>query len=67
MDSSANGQWDGIGMLPGSCWAHHELGWGGWWFRDPVENMSFMPWLIHQKDFYGNSGISIQVFYQMKQ
>ncbi|KAJ0699974.1 putative cytochrome c assembly protein [Helianthus annuus] len=32
-----------IGILPGSWWAHHELGRGGWWFRDPVENSSFMP------------------------
>ncbi|KAE9604150.1 putative cytochrome c assembly protein [Lupinus albus] len=31
--------------MPGSWWAHHELGWGGWWFRDPVENASFMPWV----------------------
>ncbi|KAI3933165.1 hypothetical protein MKW92_000712 [Papaver armeniacum] len=30
-------------ILPRSCSAHHELGWGGWWFRDPVENASFMP------------------------
>ncbi|MEL6424935.1 MAG: heme lyase CcmF/NrfE family subunit [Pseudomonadota bacterium] len=34
----------GIGM--GSWWAYYELGWGGWWFWDPVENASFMPWLI---------------------
>ena len=27
-------------------WAYYELGWGGWWFWDPVENASFMPWLI---------------------
>nr|AUD39211.1 cytochrome c maturase subunit Fn [Gardenia conferta] len=32
-----------VGILPGSWWAYHELGWGGWWFRDPVENASFMP------------------------
>lgn len=32
-----------VGISPGSWWAHHELGWGGWWFRDPVENASFMP------------------------
>ncbi|KAH7511374.1 hypothetical protein FEM48_ZijujUnG0019100 [Ziziphus jujuba var. spinosa] len=32
------------GVLPGSWWAHHELGRGGWWFRDPGENASFMPW-----------------------
>lgn len=32
-----------VGILPGSWWAHHELGRGGWWFRDPVENASFMP------------------------
>ena len=29
----------------GSAWAYYELGWGGWWFWDPVENASFMPWL----------------------
>ncbi|HRO03872.1 MAG TPA: heme lyase CcmF/NrfE family subunit, partial [Terricaulis sp.] len=34
----------GIGL--GSYWAYYELGWGGWWFWDPVENASFMPWLI---------------------
>jgi cytochrome c-type biogenesis protein CcmF len=34
----------GIGL--GSWWAYNELGWGGWWFWDPVENASFMPWLI---------------------
>ncbi|MCR2848081.1 cytochrome c biogenesis protein CcsA, partial [Weizmannia coagulans] len=32
-----------VGILSGSWWAHHELGRGGWWFRDPVENASFMP------------------------
>ncbi|KAJ8422300.1 hypothetical protein Cgig2_028261 [Carnegiea gigantea] len=32
-----------VGILPGSWWAHHELGRGGWWFQDPVENTSFMP------------------------
>lgn len=32
-----------VGISPGSWWAHHELGWGGWWFRDPVENASSMP------------------------
>lgn len=35
-----------IGILLGSWWAYHELGWGGWWFWDPVENASLMPWLI---------------------
>ena len=34
----------GIGL--GSWWAYYELGWGGWWFWDPVENVSFVPWLI---------------------
>ncbi len=34
----------GIGL--GSVWAYYELGWGGWWFWDPVENASFMPWLV---------------------
>lgn len=33
------------GIALGSCWAYYELGWGGWWFWDPVENASFMPWL----------------------
>lgn len=35
-----------IGILLGSYWAYYELGWGGWWFWDPVENASFMPWLL---------------------
>src|SRR5690554_338635 len=34
-----------LGIMPGSWWAYYELGWGGWWFWDPVENASFMPWL----------------------
>ncbi|MCY7313910.1 MAG: heme lyase CcmF/NrfE family subunit [Pseudoxanthomonas sp.] len=35
-----------IGIAVGSWWAYYELGWGGWWFWDPVENASFMPWLV---------------------
>ncbi|HEX3886306.1 MAG TPA: heme lyase CcmF/NrfE family subunit [Phenylobacterium sp.] len=35
-----------IGITLGSFWAYYELGWGGWWFWDPVENASFMPWLM---------------------
>jgi cytochrome c-type biogenesis protein CcmF len=35
-----------VGITLGSFWAYYELGWGGWWFWDPVENASFMPWLI---------------------
>ena len=35
-----------IGIALGSWWAYYELGWGGWWFWDPVENVSFMPWLV---------------------
>jgi cytochrome c-type biogenesis protein CcmF len=35
-----------IGICMGSAWAYYELGWGGWWFWDPVENASFMPWLV---------------------
>ncbi|MFC7048193.1 heme lyase CcmF/NrfE family subunit [Emcibacter nanhaiensis] len=35
-----------IGITLGSWWAYYELGWGGWWFWDPVENASFMPWLV---------------------
>jgi len=36
----------GAGIALGSWWAYYELGWGGWWFWDPVENASFMPWLV---------------------
>jgi cytochrome c-type biogenesis protein CcmF len=36
----------GIGIALGSWWAYYELGWGGYWFWDPVENASFMPWLV---------------------
>jgi len=35
-----------LGIMRGSAWAYYELGWGGWWFWDPVENASFMPWLV---------------------
>ncbi len=35
-----------LGIALGSYWAYYELGWGGWWFWDPVENASFMPWLV---------------------
>lgn len=35
-----------FGITLGSWWAYYELGWGGWWFWDPVENASFMPWLV---------------------
>ena len=35
-----------IGIALGSWWAYYELGWGGWWYWDPVENASFMPWLV---------------------
>ena len=35
-----------MGIALGSWWAYYELGWGGWWFWDPVENASFMPWLM---------------------
>ncbi len=35
-----------VGITLGSLWAYYELGWGGWWYWDPVENASFMPWLI---------------------
>jgi cytochrome c-type biogenesis protein CcmF len=35
-----------LGILLGSFWAYYELGWGGWWFWDAVENASFMPWLV---------------------
>lgn len=35
-----------VGIVLGSFWSYYELGWGGWWFWDPVENASFMPWLV---------------------
>ncbi|OQX44770.1 MAG: c-type cytochrome biogenesis protein CcmF, partial [Candidatus Sedimenticola endophacoides] len=35
-----------LGIVLGSWWAYYELGWGGWWFWDPVENASFMPWIV---------------------
>src|ERR1700723_1289097 len=35
-----------VGIAMGSYWSYYELGWGGWWFWDPVENASFMPWLV---------------------
>ena len=35
-----------VGIALGSWWAYYKLGWGGWWFWDPVENASFMPWLV---------------------
>jgi len=35
-----------LGIVLGSVWAYYELGWGGWWFWDPVENASLMPWLV---------------------
>ena len=35
-----------LGITMGSWWAYYTLGWGGWWFWDPVENASFMPWLV---------------------
>jgi cytochrome c-type biogenesis protein CcmF len=35
-----------LGIMMGSWWAYYELGWGGWWFWDPTENASFMPWIV---------------------
>ena len=35
-----------MGITLGSWWAYYELGWGGWWFWDPVENISLLPWLL---------------------
>ena len=44
----ALGAWSAltVGIALGAIWAYYELGWGGWWFWDPVENASFMPWLV---------------------
>ena len=46
MDHWRPGSFLTIGITLGSWWAYNELGWGGWWFWDPVENASFMPWLV---------------------
>ena len=43
-----------VGIVLGSWWAYRELGWGGWWFWDPVENVSLMPWLILTAMIHGN-------------
>ncbi len=44
-----------IGIVAGSYWAYYELGWGGWWFWDPVENASLMPWLAATALFHSAS------------
>ena len=50
LDVGPGPPWPGLfltlGIALGSWWAYYELGWGGWWFWDPVENASFMPWLV---------------------
>ena len=51
-----------IGIALGSIWAYYELGWGGWWFWDPVENAAFVPWLLSVALFHSlitsqNSGV----------
>ncbi len=43
-----------LGILLGSIWAYYELGWGGWWFWDPVENVSLLPWLINLALIHSN-------------
>ncbi|OBX11768.1 heme lyase CcmF/NrfE family subunit [Gallibacterium genomosp. 3] len=53
-----------VGIILGSWWAYYELGWGGWWFWDPVENASLMPWLLatgllHGLIIYEKRGILI--------
>ena len=58
-----------LGILLGSIWAYYELGWGGFWFWDPVENVSLMPWLalttllhcilVLEKNFYLTSWVVI--------
>ena len=47
-----------VGIVLGSWWAYRELGWGGWWFWDPVENISLMPWLILTAIIHGNIRLS---------
>ncbi len=49
-----------VGITLGSWWAYYELGWGGWWFWDPVENASFMPWLL-------GAALAHALFMSMKQ
>ncbi|MBH44573.1 MAG: heme lyase NrfEFG subunit NrfE [Gammaproteobacteria bacterium] len=62
-----------LGIALGSWWAYYELGWGGWWFWDPVENASFMPWLMstalvhslimtEQKNIFKNWTILLAIF-----
>ena len=62
-----------VGIALGSWWAYYELGWGGWWFWDPVENASFMPWLVttalihsliicEQKSMFKNWTILLAIF-----
>ena len=46
MDDDLPGAFLSVGIALGSWWAYYELGWGGYWFWDPVENASFMPWLV---------------------
>ena len=43
-----------LGIAAGSWWAYRELGWGGWWFWDPVENVSLLPWLVGTALFHSN-------------
>ena len=47
--------WLTVGITAGSYWAYYELGWGGWWFWDPVENASLMPWLAATALFHSAS------------
>ncbi|PHT74825.1 putative cytochrome c biosynthesis protein [Capsicum annuum] len=71
-----------VGILPGSWWAYHELGQGGWWFRDPIENASFMPRIASSRSLFATddtrgiflwqffllmTDISMILFSQMKQ
>ena len=45
-----------VGIVLGSAWAYYELGWGGWWFWDPVENASLMPWLAGTALLHSTAG-----------
>jgi cytochrome c-type biogenesis protein CcmF len=64
--------WLGAGIAAGSDWAYYELGWGGWWFWDPVENASLMPWLVatallhslvvtQQRQLFGNWSVLLAI------
>ena len=70
---SAPGSFSPPGIVLGSWWAYYELGWGGWWFWDPVENASLLPWLLgtallhalivcEKRGAYGHAVLLLSIF-----